>query len=142
MMRTQFSSQRFLLFPATERHSFKSHFSRVLNPEMSESADAWHTWILKSRPQTVFDQDIAVADATRVHFHADLSSARLGNVAFDQLKIPAGFADLCSFHFRIHSPLFSIGLFPTCATACAGRFSSIALIKSGILIGLATNGCP
>src|SRR5436190_2147338 len=62
---------------------------------------AWHTGILKSRPQTVFDEDIAVADATRVHFHANLSGARLGNVAFNQLKIPTGFTDLCSFHFRI-----------------------------------------
>src|SRR5436190_20975705 len=43
MMRTEFSGQRFLLFPATERHSFKSHFSRVLNAEMSESADALHS---------------------------------------------------------------------------------------------------
>src|ERR1043166_911003 len=190
MMRTQFSGQRFFVFPATKRHGFKSHFSRVLNAEMSESADAldghnitgagsgiaqriensdacaherprffgwkfvrdprqrfrrrdhvlgvtaikidprdlainahseiaatalvthkimaavpadadalvsfpvrhvisqgidaprnfmsWHTWILQPRPQTVFDQDIAMANAARVHFHPNLSCARLG----------------------------------------------------------------
>ena len=40
-----------------------------------------HTWILNARPQTVLHQDIAVADATRFHFHANLTGARLRNLA-------------------------------------------------------------
>src|SRR4051812_46839360 len=59
-----------------------------------------HTWILNARPQTVLHQDIAVANATRLHFHANLSRARLRNFAFHQFKIPAGFADLRRLHFH------------------------------------------
>jgi hypothetical protein len=62
---------------------------------------AWDAWVLEPRPQTVFDQDIAMANAARVHFHTNLPGARLGNVAFNQLKISTGFTDLCSFHFCI-----------------------------------------
>jgi hypothetical protein len=42
-----------------------------------------HTWILKSRPEPVFNEHIAVADAACFHFHPDLPGARFREVAFD-----------------------------------------------------------
>src|SRR2546423_10257486 len=60
---------------------------------------ARHTWILNPGPQSVFDQDVAVATAARFHFHSNLSRARLRDIALHQFKIAAGFADLCRFHF-------------------------------------------
>ena len=39
MMRAQFFSERLLIFAATERDRFKSHLSRVLHAEMTESTD-------------------------------------------------------------------------------------------------------
>jgi hypothetical protein len=41
-----------------------------------------HTRILKPGPETLFDEHIAVANAARLHLHANLSSARLRDVAF------------------------------------------------------------
>jgi hypothetical protein len=43
----------------------------------------WYTGILNSRPETVLDQYIAVANATRFHFYADLAGPWFGNVAFN-----------------------------------------------------------
>src|SRR5438132_2299796 len=40
MMRAKFFGERSFIFSAAERHGLESHFPRVLNPEMSESADA------------------------------------------------------------------------------------------------------
>src|SRR4051812_35087738 len=59
-----------------------------------------HTWILNARPETVLHQDIAVANATRLHFHANLPRAWLRNFALHQFPIPAGFADLRRLHFH------------------------------------------
>src|SRR4029434_57717 len=39
--------------------------------------------ILKPRPQTFFDKRIAVADATRIYLHANLSRSRLRDIALD-----------------------------------------------------------
>jgi hypothetical protein len=39
--------------------------------------------ILKTRPQTFFDESIAVADAGRIYLHANLSRPGLGDIAFD-----------------------------------------------------------
>jgi hypothetical protein len=38
--------------------------------------------ILKPGPETLLDDKIAVANAARLHFHANLLSARLRHVAF------------------------------------------------------------
>jgi hypothetical protein len=68
-----------------------------------------HTGILKPGPKTLLDDEIAVANAARLHFHADLSRAWLRDVAFHQFPISTGFADLRRLHFRIHKiPLFLI----------------------------------
>src|SRR6266568_2971761 len=40
MMRAQFFRERLFVFPATKRHGFESHSPRVLDTEMSESADS------------------------------------------------------------------------------------------------------
>ena len=61
-----------------------------------------HARILKPGPQTLFDEHIAVANAARLHFHANLAGARLRDIAFHQFKISTGFADLRRFHFLIH----------------------------------------
>jgi hypothetical protein len=50
-----------------------------------------HTRITKPGPQTLFDGHIAVANAARLHFHANLPSIRLRDVAFHQLLICAAF---------------------------------------------------
>jgi hypothetical protein len=55
--------------------------------------------ILKSGPDAVFDQNIAVTNAARLDFHPNLSNTRLQDVAFHQLPIPAWLADLRQFHF-------------------------------------------
>ena len=39
-MRAQFFRERLFVFPATKRHGFESHSPRVLDTEMSESADS------------------------------------------------------------------------------------------------------
>src|SRR2546428_8656640 len=41
----------------------------------------WHTRILESGPETLFDKGIAMANATRFYFDAHLPRARLGDIA-------------------------------------------------------------
>src|SRR5205085_9346963 len=65
-----------------------------------------HSRILKTGPLSLFDQHVAVANAARFDFHADLAGARLGDFALDQFKSIAGLADLRHFHFRSHEPTF------------------------------------
>jgi hypothetical protein len=60
---------------------------------------AWDSGKLKPGPKAVLDEHIAVANAARFHFDADLSGARLRDFAFHQLPIAARFADLGYFHF-------------------------------------------
>ena len=69
-----------------------------------------HTRILEPGPQTLFDEHIAVANAARLHFHANLPGARLRNVALHQFPVSARFADLRRFHSHVHnmSPLCSL----------------------------------
>src|SRR2546430_15653535 len=68
-----------------------------------------HTRILKSGPQTFFNENVAVANAARFYFHANLPSTRLRDVAFHQFPISTGLANLCCFHFLIHKmPLLLI----------------------------------
>ena len=64
-----------------------------------------HTRILKPGPKTLLDDKIAVANAARVHFHANLPSARLRDVAFHQFEVSTGLADLRCFHFHTHKML-------------------------------------
>jgi hypothetical protein len=58
-----------------------------------------HTRILKSRPYTVFDQHIAVANTAGFNLHAHLSGARLRNIAFYQFPISAWSTYLSCFHY-------------------------------------------
>src|SRR5207245_4559966 len=64
-----------------------------------------HTRILKSGPETIFDEHIAVANAARLYFHANFPGARLRDVAFHQFPISAGFADVRRLHFHGHKML-------------------------------------
>src|SRR5207249_1058405 len=59
---------------------------------------ARHTGILNPGPETFFDEHVAVANAARLHLHANLSRARLRDVAFYQFPISAWFADLRRLH--------------------------------------------
>ena len=42
MDRSEFSGERFLIFPTRDRDCFESHFRRELHPEMPKPADAEH----------------------------------------------------------------------------------------------------
>jgi len=66
-----------------------------------------HTRKLKPRPETFFDDKIAVANTARFHFHANLPRARLRDIAFHQFKISAGFANLRRLHLHPHKMLLS-----------------------------------
>src|ERR1017187_7258415 len=59
-----------------------------------------NAWILDSGPITFLYQLVTVADAAGFDFNADLVSARLGDVSFDEFVIASGFADLDNFHLR------------------------------------------
>src|SRR5947199_375215 len=65
-----------------------------------------HTRILKSGPQTFFNENVAVANAARFYFHANLPSTRLRDVAFDQFKVFTRFTDLCCLHFVLIKCVF------------------------------------
>jgi hypothetical protein len=66
-----------------------------------------HPGKLKPWPGTFLDENIAVANAARLHFDANLSMVRLGDIALHQFPIAVRLADLCCLHFLIHgnSPL-------------------------------------
>jgi hypothetical protein len=57
-----------------------------------------HTRILEPGPQTLFDEHIAVANAARLHFHANLPSAGLRDFAFNYFKRSIRASDLCNTH--------------------------------------------
>ena len=55
------------------------------------------TWILKSGPDAVLYQDVAVANAAGLDPYTHLAGPRFGNVAFDEFPIAACFAYLRCF---------------------------------------------
>jgi hypothetical protein len=57
-----------------------------------------HARILQAGPDAFFDQSVAMADAARFNFDADLAGAGLGNGAVDHFQISVGLADLDGFH--------------------------------------------
>lgn len=61
---------------------------------------AGNTRIFDARPESIFDQLIAVADTAGFDLDPDLAAAGLRNGAIDDLKIATGFADLNGFHQR------------------------------------------
>src|SRR5262249_38173939 len=76
--------------------------SHVVTERIDASSDlmSGHTWILKSRPDSVFDKHVAMTNPARLDFHAHLPGAGLRNVAFYQFPIPICSAYLCCFHAR------------------------------------------
>ena len=60
----------------------------------------WNSRIFYPGPDAIFDQQITVANPARFHFDANLSRLRLGQLAFEQFKIPSGLSNLCRFHFH------------------------------------------
>src|SRR6476659_2277068 len=61
-----------------------------------------YTRILKSGPDAVPDQRVAVANAACLDLHAHLAGTRFRNVTFDEIPIATCFAYLRGFHFRAH----------------------------------------
>jgi hypothetical protein len=59
-----------------------------------------HARILESRPDTILDEHIAVANPACLHFYTNLPCARFGNVAIDQFKASTGLTNLRRFHFH------------------------------------------
>jgi len=68
---------------------------------------ARNAWILQARPEPFFYEHIAVADPAGFHLYAHLGRTWFGNIAFDQFKIAACFANLGDFHFCFHKELSS-----------------------------------
>jgi hypothetical protein len=66
--------------------------------------------ILEAGPVTVFYDRIAVTDTAGFDLDADLSTSRLGNVAFDEFKASARLADLHNFHARHGMTSFIVGM--------------------------------
>src|SRR6266852_8141702 len=82
--------------------------------------------ILKPRPETFFDQRIAVANTACLNLHTYFASTRFRDIALYQLPIPAGLTYLRCVHFRIHkcsSGLITLGVY--CERLC------IALSNNG-----------
>src|SRR5207253_3606009 len=65
-----------------------------------------HSRVLKSRPETLFNQSIAVTDSACFHFHANLPGGRFGYIAFYQFPTSTGFPDLRRFHLVAHKNWF------------------------------------
>jgi len=59
-----------------------------------------NAWILDAWVMAFLYERVAVADAAGFDLDADLVSAGIGNVSFDEFEITAGFADLNSLHLR------------------------------------------
>jgi hypothetical protein len=51
--------------------------------DLSSHLMTWYSRELKSRPQAIFDEDIAVANTTRLDSHANLPGTGLRGVAFN-----------------------------------------------------------
>jgi hypothetical protein len=66
---------------------------------------SWDARILQARPMPFLYQHITVANAASFHPHPDLPGTRLGNLAFDQFEIPAGFTNLSDSHCACHKSL-------------------------------------
>src|SRR5436309_2032748 len=64
-----------------------------------------HPGVLKPGPGTFLDENIAVANAARLHFDENLPRARLGDIALHQFPVAARLADLRSLHLLIHGDL-------------------------------------
>jgi hypothetical protein len=82
---------------------------------------ARHPRIFEPWPQTVFDENVAMANSARFNFYANLSATWLWNVALDDFKISTGFADLCGFHFHICPLLVEFLFVSSTAQSDSGR---------------------
>ena len=61
-----------------------------------------HPGILKPGPAAFLDEKIAVANAARLHFDANLPHAWLGDIALHQFPVSARLGDLRRLHFLTH----------------------------------------
>src|SRR5262245_46588438 len=68
----------------------------------------WNTRILKPRPETVFDEHVAVTDAAGLNFNANLPCAWFRDISLNQFPISAGFTDLRCLHFVAHDCCYSV----------------------------------
>jgi hypothetical protein len=66
-----------------------------------------HTGLLQARPEPVFDQHVAVANATRFDFHAHVPSARLRNNPLDHFPFSTRFPYLRRLHCCRHTCSYS-----------------------------------
>src|ERR1041384_2028127 len=67
-----------------------------------------HTRILKSGPDSLFDEHVAMTNPARINFHAHLPNTRLRNVALYQLPIPICSTNLSCLHLVIHARSFRL----------------------------------
>ncbi len=61
--------------------------------------------ILNARPESFLDEDIAMTNATGFHLDADLATARVWNISFDEFETAASFSYLHCFHASHFFPL-------------------------------------
>src|SRR5438093_9323278 len=66
-----------------------------------------HTWILNTRPESFFDQRIAVTNSARIDLDPHPPRLRLGNISFNQFERPAGTRDLNNTHCFSHEFSFA-----------------------------------
>src|ERR1700741_3857997 len=69
-----------------------------------------HTGILMPRPETFFDERVAMANAAGFDLHAHLARAGFGNVSLNEFPFTPCFAFLCCLHFRVHYHSYLVDL--------------------------------
>src|SRR5207253_11350232 len=80
-----------------------------------------HSRVLKPRPETLFNQSVAMTNAARLHFYTNLTRVRLWNIPFYQYPISTGFPDLRRVHSLIHKYLVLVWLLNRFVWQEAGR---------------------
>jgi len=102
---------------------------------------AWNTGILHPGPPAFFGEHVAMTNSAGLHLYAHLPSARLGNLALDDLEISSRLANLRRFHWRspesrcCHDVSFefeALPMFPSTKTRFSAGATSESL-KSGEL---------
>jgi hypothetical protein len=81
---------------------FPRRHSRTEGIDAASDFVTWYARKLQAGPEPFLYQLIAVADPAGCHLYPHLPGTRLRNIAFDQLKITAWFANLGCCHFRFH----------------------------------------
>jgi hypothetical protein len=81
---------------------FPSRHSRTGSINTASDFVTWYTRILQSGPHAFLYQLVAMADSAGFYLDPDLPGTWFGDIAFNQLKIAAWFANLGHCHFCFH----------------------------------------